>query len=286
MSAQLLQLLDNRRSPKYSELLSRLCPQPRIAWYPSAGTDFRPLYFLSDHYLSNNPPVNGVDSREPDIYLYTDYRIYNELFEKILFRGENPIIHDDGRSKVVLSDIEYLGRIHFASYPDYTLTEENAHFFNRVFFFYVTIESAQFGLITKPVLYAFSCNEQFCSELMIPSGGKISQVIHVRYGHGFGGANCSGHWIQHVLSLLGCEMYVHDGLSHYSYNEHNIIEHYGNVIPQKSLLVFKTIREIDGLNRSHSTRIIWQEVQNKPDVLLQYKPNPLMRPHSLDSMFR
>ena len=286
MSSQLLQLLDNRRCPRYSELISRLGPQPRIAWYPSAGTDFRPLYFLSEVYMSNNPPNHGEDSKEPDIYLFTDYHIYNELFERILFKGEQPIIRDDGRSKVILSHIEYLGRINFTSYPDYTLTEENAHFFNRVFFFYVTIESAQFGTIIKPVIYAFSCNEQFCSELMIPSGAEISHVIHVRYGHGFGGANCSGHWIQHVLYSLSCEIYVHDGLSNYSYNEHRIIEHYGDVIPQKPMSIFNTIREIDGRNWSDSTRIIWQQVQKNTHVLPHYKPNPKMRFHRLNTMFR
>jgi len=165
MSTQFLALLDNGRSVYYTAFVSGLTHHARIAWYPSAGTDFRPLFYLNNAFLLNNPPVNGEDPIEPDIFLFTDYGLYNEIFEKILFDGADPIVHDDGRSKVTLSDIADFGQIDFDSYPDYQLTEKNAHFFNRVFFFNVTIESSEFGSITKPVLYAFCCNEQICSEL-------------------------------------------------------------------------------------------------------------------------
>lgn len=272
MSTQFLQLLDNQRSTHYSAFVSELSEDARIAWYPSAGTDFRPLYFLNEAFISNNPPLDGVDPREPDIFLYTDYGIYNEKFEHILFQGANPIVHEDGRAKVTLSNIEYLGRFNFSQYEDFQLTDSNRHFYNRIFFFYATIESDEFGSITKPILYAFCCNEQICSELMIPARAKVSHVIHVRYGHGFGGGNCSGHWIQHVLTSLRCEMYIHDGRSHYCKNEHRIIAHFGDIIPQEPISIVKTIREIDGHNWSESNRILWQEVKRNPELFPRYKP--------------
>ena len=163
MSSQLLQLLDNRRSVQFTEFVSSLEHEARIAWYPSAGTDFRALFYLNDVFLSANPTIEGEDPKEPDIFLYTDYAMTNDRFNHILFHGGETVIHDDGRSTVTLSDIADFGRIDFDSYPDYQLTEKNAHFFNRVFFFNVTIESSEFGSITKPVLYAFCCNEQICS---------------------------------------------------------------------------------------------------------------------------
>lgn len=270
MSTHFLQLLDNRRSEHYSAFVSGLTHDARIAWYPSAGTDFRPLYFLNEFFTINNPTVIGEDPKEPDIFLYTDFGIYDEIFVQRLLQGENSVIHDDGRAKVTVSNIEDVGRINVDYYADHQLTKDNARFFNRVFFFHATIESPVFGTITKPVLYAFCCNEQFCSEMMIPNKAKVSHVIHIRYGHGFGGANCSGHWIQHVLSSLDCEMYINDTLSHYSENEHRIIAHYGDVIPQEPISLLKTIREIDGRNWSSSTRIIWQEIQNNPELFPRY----------------
>ena len=189
MSSQLLQLLDNRRSVQFTEFVSSLEHEARIAWYPSAGTDFRALFYLNDVFLSANPTIEGEDPKEPDIFLYTDYAMTNDRFNHILFHGGETVIHDDGRSTVTLSDIEDLGRIEFDFYSDYQLTEQNRHFYNRVFFFNATIESADFGSITKPVLYIFCCNEQLCSELLLPMKAKVSHVIHIRYGHGFGGAN-------------------------------------------------------------------------------------------------
>lgn len=282
MSTQFLRLLDNRRGVNYSAFVSSMKDEARIAWYPSAGTDFRTLFYLNNAFLGSSPAIEGEDPKEPDIFLYTDYALNDNAFEKILFHGGNPVIHDDGRAKVTLSNIENLGRIDFESYPDYRLTEENKHFFNRVFYFNATIESADFGSITKPILYIFCCNEQICSEILLPVNAKISHIIHVRYGHGFGGGNSSGHWIQHVLYPLQCEIYIHDGLSHYYENEYRIISYYSEIIPQEPLTILKTIREIDGRGWSDSTRIIWQSVKRNPDISPSYLPEIHMRFRRLD----
>ena len=286
MSSQLLQLLDNRRSVQFTKFVSSLEHEARIAWYPSAGTDFRALFYLNDVFLSANPTIEGEDPKEPDIFLYTDYAMTNDRFNHILFHGGETVIHDDGRSTVTLSDIENLGRIEFDSYSDYQLTEQNRHFYNRVFFFNATIESADFGSITKPVLYIFCCNEQLCSELLLPMKAKVSHVIHIRYGHCFGGANSSGHWLQHVLSLLQCEMYIHDGLSHYYDNEQRIISYYSEVIPQESISTLTTIREIDGRGWSYSTRIIWQAVITNEDISPRYIPERHSRFRRIDHLLR
>ena len=271
MSTQFLRLLDNRRGVQFSNYISNLEHDARIAWYPSAGTDFRALFYLNDAFLTMCPTIVGEDPAEPDIFFYSDYDLMSSTFEQILFHGGNPVIHDDGRAKVTLSDIEDLGRLNFEPSPAFQWTERNSHFFNRVFFFHATIESAEFGSITKPVLYAFCCNEQLCAELLLPLRAKVSHVIHVRYGHGFGGANCSGHWIQHALSPLQCEVYIHDGLSYHDQIEANIISYYGDVIPQEQISAFTTIREIDGRGWSDSSTIYWQTIRNIPNVLPMFK---------------
>jgi len=270
MSTQFLRLLDNQRGRQFTKYVEQLDHDARIAWYPSAGTDFRALFYLNDAFLSTSPTIEGKDPAEPDIYLYSDWNLMSNRFEEILFHGGNPVIHDDGRSKVTLSDIEDLGQLKFDPYPAYQLTEKNALYYNRVFFFYATIESATFGTITKPVLYAFCCNEQLCSELLLPLKARVSHVIHVRYGHGFGGANCSGHWIQHTLAPLQCEVYIHDGLAYHDRVEAGIINYYGDVIPQEQISTLTTIREIDGRGWSDCRTIVWQKVSVTPDVFPTY----------------
>lgn len=277
MSTRFLHVLENRENRHLSAFIANIGHDARIAWYPSAGTDFRPLFFMDEAFHAQHPPDGGSDPLPPDIFLYTDYCLMNKDFENALFNEGNPVIFDDGRTKVTLKDIENLGRIDFPAYPPFREDESNTHYFNRVFFFNAIIESKQFGVIQKPVLYAFCYNEQLCAELLLPVRAIISHVIHVRYGHGFGGANCSGMWIQHVLPLLQCEVYVHDAMAHDSESERIVIRHYGNVIPQQHIAQFKTIREIDGRSWSDSTRVIWQLVDQEKNIYLKYHYNHELR---------
>lgn len=276
MSTRLLYALEKRGNENFSAFIANLRHDARIAWYPSAGTDFRPLFFLDEAFYAEHPPDGGNDSLPPDIFLFTDYALMSKSFEEALFHQGNPVIHDDGRTRVTLLNIENLGRIDFGPYAIHREHKENEHYFNRVFFFNAQIESS-FGTFVKPVLYAFCNNEQLCSELLIPIRAVISHVIHVRYGHGFGGANCSGLWIQHVLPLLNCEMYIHDTLAHDSDFERKVIKHYGNVIPQNQIAKFQTIREIDGKCWSHSTKVVWQLVERDRNVSIIYQYNRELR---------
>ena len=282
MSTRFLYALEKRGNKHFSAFIANLSHDARIAWYPSAGTDFRPLFFLDEAYYAQHPPDGGIDPQQPDIFLYTDYNLMSKPFEEALFHQGDPVIHDDGRTRVTIMNIEQLGRCDFAPYSVHQEHEGNSHYFNRLFFFHVKIES-RLGTFIKPVLYAFCNNEQLCSELLIPIRATVSHVIHVRYGHGFGGANCSGLWIQHVLPLLNCEVYIHDNLAHESASEHVVLRHYGNVIPQNQIATFTTIRTIDGKCWSDSSNIIWQLVERDKQAKIVYHYNRNLREMRLGS---
>ena len=276
MSTRFLHALEQRGNTHFSAFIANLCHDARIAWYPSAGTDFRPLFFLDETFYAQHPTDGKADPLQPDIFLYTDYDLMSKPFEDALFHQGNPVIHEDGRTKVTLMNIEHLGRCEFAPYSVHQEHERNSHYFNRIFFFQVKIES-RLGTFIKPVLYAFCNNEQICSELLIPVRATVSHVIHVRYGHGFGGANCSGLWIQHVLPLLNCEVYIHDKMAHDSAAEQVVIRHYGNVIPQNQIATFATIRTIDGKCWSDSRKIVWQLVERDKHANIIYHYNRELR---------
>ncbi|MFM7758156.1 MAG: hypothetical protein ACKO6J_04405, partial [Crocinitomicaceae bacterium] len=61
----------NRRG-LFKQFLASFSGNPRIAWYPSAGEDFRALMYLNDAF-SLREPCKGIEPAAPDLFLYTDY---------------------------------------------------------------------------------------------------------------------------------------------------------------------------------------------------------------------
>jgi len=50
MCKQFLKELNGDRKGKFAGVIRDLPDSPRIAWYPSAGVDFRDLLYLSSQY--------------------------------------------------------------------------------------------------------------------------------------------------------------------------------------------------------------------------------------------
>ncbi|MDR1654359.1 MAG: hypothetical protein LBR96_00065, partial [Treponema sp.] len=53
MSKELLYNLNGNAKGKFKEYLDGFAEKPRIAWYPSAGEDFRALLYLSPNFSEN-----------------------------------------------------------------------------------------------------------------------------------------------------------------------------------------------------------------------------------------
>lgn len=72
MSRQLLSALNGDRTGELNKFLDTFEGEPRIAWYPSAGEDFRALMYLHPNFSKSNE-AKGEEPSPPDIFLYTDY---------------------------------------------------------------------------------------------------------------------------------------------------------------------------------------------------------------------
>jgi hypothetical protein len=78
-------------------------------------------------------------------------------------------------------------------------------------FLEVKINSTVLGEYTCPVIYAFVENASFCANKILPLYGKISHIIHVRYGGGAGGGGKStGIWLLNILKKVGCQVFIND----------------------------------------------------------------------------
>jgi len=95
MTRQLLTELNGNNNGAFKKFLDSFDGNPRIAWYPSAGEDFRPLLFLHPGYSKINPS-DQEEPASPDLFLFTDYFPWNySTFLDSIF------IYDDHRTTLI-----------------------------------------------------------------------------------------------------------------------------------------------------------------------------------------
>jgi len=204
---QWLQDLNGDQAGPFSRWLSSHEFHPRVCWYLSSGEDFRDILYLHPAYRGlhpSDPP--GKDPPPPELFLHTDYFPWTN--SKFL---DSRLIHLDAHTKLELLDIEELPRLsltfsrELADFPP-------SHATNRVVFLRVRVRSDRLGTWEVPLLYVFGLNEAFCAEVLLPGGAKISHVVRVRVGNGFGGGKSSGDWLGGVFGRLGTELFLSDGM--------------------------------------------------------------------------
>lgn len=255
MSRHFLEHLNGSNRGAFRQFLDGFKGEPRIAWYPSAGEDFRALMYLDSSYAAINPAILAEPS-SPDIFLFTDYFPWkNSNFLDTMS------VYLDHRTEVSVGRIEQLPKLNLLPlHKEIVNFPEGSHATDLLLFFQITIESNKLGTITYPVIYAFAENETFYCKKMAPNKAIISHVIHVRYGGGLGGGGrCSGIWLLNVLKQLNCELFITDG--HYFWQQGDeYIRDNCPYIPSESDLQLIPIREIPGEKWSAHGDVSWNLV--------------------------
>ena len=253
MSAELLSFMNGNRRGVFRKYLDSLQDEPAIAWYPSAGTDFRALLYLSPQYSAMNP-ADQQEPEHPQLFLFTDYFPWSD--SKFL---DDSVVHDDGRTRIVVNYIEELPDLDLPLDPDIVAFPEGSAATGRVLYLEVLVKSDMLGEFTYPVIYAFVENEALCSKVLLKKNSQISHVIHIRYGSGFGGSKASGAWILNTLKQLRCNILVSDGHhSEHSGDKAAYIK-YPNLMGERAQL--KEIRRIDGAGWSDHGDVTWNLVE-------------------------
>ncbi len=206
MSRELLLNLNGNNKGEFQKFLDKVRGEPRIAWYPSAGEDFRALLYLDPSYSRINP-ASVLEPQSPDIFLFTDY--YPWKYSRFL---DDRTIYSDSRTTVYIEYIEELPKLNLPLHEELVHFPDGSNATDRVLFLRIRITSEKLGSIYYPVLYAFAENETFYCRKLVPNKATISHIIHIRYGGGCGGGgNASGVWLVNVLKNLKCELFVTDG---------------------------------------------------------------------------
>jgi SAM-dependent methyltransferase len=255
MSRQLLKSLNGNRNGQLQKFLDDFNGEPRIAWYPSAGADFRALLYLHPNF-SRQYPATEQEPNSPDIFLFTDY--YPWQYSSFL---DNGIIYSDTRTTVFIDHIEELPRLNLPLHRELVHFPEGSNATDRTIFLKITITSDKLGQISYPVIYAFAENETFFCQKLIPNKAIISHIIHVRYGGGCGGGgNASGVWLLNVLNLLNCELLISDGHYYWQSGDNFALELCPS-IPKESEAQLTPIRIVQSEGWSGHGDVSWNVVK-------------------------
>jgi hypothetical protein len=251
----------------FTKLFTRITPT--LCWYPSAGTDFRSLLYLSPAYAKLHP-ASQTESVFPDLFIFTDYFPYSS--SDFL---DSRLIFEDEHTKIVVESIERLPNLHTTLDNEIVDFLEIEPHLNVVVFMQLKVTSLQLGEYTVPVIYAFVENESFCSTVLLDQKATISHIIRIRYGGGCGGGgNCKGNWIYNVLPSLQSSIVITDNFNDLApvvldstkttnevQGDEMAIKRYANLAYQGKKLKFTTIRTIESYLWSHHGDVTWNVVQ-------------------------
>ncbi len=274
MSRRLLQALNGKNTGKLAEYLKTLDRDPRIAWYPSSGEDFRDLLFLHKSYNDEN--ISGKVPEPPEFFIHTDYFPWST--STFL---DTPIIHDDHRTKITVTALEELPGLNLPLDRE-IVTFDGSHATGKVLYLELLVESNRFGSFTARLIYAFVENEAFCARVVLPNAGRFSHVVRVVYGSGFGGGYANGIWLKNILPRVGCEVFITDD-RHYSWSRGDkaAIILYPELGPQSSELEneFDPDKVIYSTRNWHErTNVRWVSTGlNSSSSLEKYEPPEALR---------
>lgn len=257
MSLELLKSLNGSKNGLLKSFINKYDngQEPRIAWYPSAGTDFRALLYTSAKYAALNPASNN-EPKPPDIFIFTDY--WGFEYSSFL---DTPLIFEDENTKITVISSELLPDLVLPRPDEIVSYPETNSVSNKVAYLNVQVESDELGIIEIPVIYAFVVNEEFMSKVIIPNNGKLSHIIKIRYGGGLGGGGkVRGNWILHLLNKVGCELLICDN-SHINGSKDEIVfANYPNIASNHSEPNITEIRKIDSEKWSRYGDVSWYVV--------------------------
>lgn len=252
MSKKLLSHLNGDRNGKFRQWLDGFEGEPRIAWYPSAGDDFRDLLYLHPKF-SDVKPARKPEPASPDIFLHTDYFPWST--STFL---DSPLIHGDDHTSITVTSIEELPRCDLPLDAGIVDFPNGSRATGRVLFMEIAVKSDVLGSFSSPVVYAFVVNEAFYARRIIPNAGIMSHVVHIRYGGGCGGGGkASGIWLLNVLRKLKCECFITDGHYHRQPGDIRAYELYPELAGDEDQSQFETIRTLPSEGWSGHGDVSW-----------------------------
>ena len=189
-----------------STLINELKNFSSLCWYPSAGSDFRELLYLSPEYKKI---VDLKIEPKPDCFILTDYLVmsYYPKLEELL-TGPTELFNDE-RTVITALNGKELSRLSLPFHHE-LVSFEQSNDYGRVFSFDVEIISDILGEIKTHVIYAIVENTSFAIDFLLKHKINVNSIIHVRYGHMLGGGRSNGMYVKRLLTDLNTHYFISD----------------------------------------------------------------------------
>jgi hypothetical protein len=198
----------------WDDFIQRFSATPgHVCYYPSAGSDFRPLVYqqvdalnaLAEHDdLSRNkdaPPSISPNYVTPNLWLFSDY--CGVYVPKWMQAG---VQRDDGRTRIRTLAMTELYPI--ARMVNFRLNSQYVHFpgsevTGRAFYLRLEIESNLMPPFQADVIYCCYENVNLIHQLLLRHQLRVSHLVWVCDGSGFGGGPLRHDFLLQMLPLLG-----------------------------------------------------------------------------------
>jgi hypothetical protein len=179
------------------DLQTQIGEQPNIAWYPSAGLDFRDLMEVNRTQI------------DPDVFFHTDYNSnWLQLNCGVVFKDESTSVSIER-----ITELKFRSKVNYIINPEYVDFPNDAPQVPKIFLLDVKLES-KFGEINKPVIYFFMENINFLDEVLLHFKISLSHLIKVREGCGMGGNRKSISLAYAFLGNLNVQFLLVDNEEH------------------------------------------------------------------------
>ena len=255
MSMQLLQAINGNQRGAFHRYLTGLRTPPRLAWYPSAGTDFRDLLYLNPDFAAHTPATQA-EPAAPELFIHTDhFPNDNSTFL------DDRLVLDDGRTSIRVTTIEELPPLNLPLDPGLVDNTTGSRATGRAIYLELDIHSKQLGDIRRSVLYLFVENAAFLAKLALPNAAILSHVVQVRYGGGCGGGSKgTGVWLRDVLAAVGCEVFITDGCDHRQDGDRHVFKAFSELAAARRPSTLTPIRTLPGASWSDHGDVTWNLV--------------------------
>lgn len=172
---------DKRAQDALERLISSTGDNPKILWYPSAGSDYRDILELSPARAS----LHRI-SELPDLFIHTDYN------QDRLCEGSDEIAYKDSRTEVKILnryELNLIPEINYNIDPNYVVFPAPAPRTPTIYLLDILITSTILGEIKKSLIYFLFENINFLDKVILKNKIPISHIVKVRAG--WGGAGIS-----------------------------------------------------------------------------------------------
>lgn len=215
-----------------------------ILWYPSSGADFRDLIHTHPGLWGNRNGGNGMEL-PPNLFIHTDYcpGALSHKLPRLCFQRRPPpwpreqqgqlglddeaqfldfappppphnpvLIHDDGRTRITATRLVPLvlnNQIKIHRFTTWGRDLGENWLAGNAAFMELAIQSNKLGRFTRHVLYLFYENCNFFNEFVLGRGLKVSHLVHIRDGAGYGGGwGVSMDFLHRYVGFMGVKYLI------------------------------------------------------------------------------